>query len=162
MGKRKDILLAIESQLANISIAGGYNNDISPSQVSLKWRGYDDILTSEFPQLFILSGDALYSPKTNNSYTSGGSIDSLDGWDISVLGYVHVATDIDSEGLLSKKLEDLIEDVIKVMFTDKHLGKDYVLNVYLKAVQPYLDFENNIGIFRIIYGVKYDFVETAP
>ncbi len=162
MGKRKDILLAFETQLETISIAGGYNNDISSSQVSLKWRGYDDILTSEFPQLFILSGDAQYSPRTNNSYSSGSSIDSMDGWSVSVLGYVHVGTDIDNEGLLSKALEDMIEDVIKVMFTDKHLGKDYVLNVYLKAVQPYLDFENNIGIFRIVYGVKYDFVETAP
>jgi hypothetical protein len=160
--KRQTILQAIETTLQGITVAGGYNNDIGASQVSLKFRSYDDPATTEFPQLIIVSGDSLYTAIAPDRYTSGRSQQTLDGWQIEVLGYVHVETDTADEGLITQALEDLVQDVLKAIFANEDLGLSYVCHTGLRAILPYMDFENNIGVVHIILEVKYDFKRTTP
>lgn len=156
--KRKEILTTLQTQLSTISVSNGYNNDVN--NVSLTFKSFEDI--NEYPEIVILPAASRYAPLTNSEYTSGSAEFSTDGWAVHVFGYVQVQTNVDDENFLTKKIEDMIEDIITLMLSDHTIGLSYVRNVYLSDVLPYADWEENRGVAELIFEVKYDFPKTTP
>lgn len=149
--KREEILANIETTLAGITTANGYNFDVK--EVSRKFIAFSQ--TQKFPTLIILAGDERLEPQTNLEYTAF--------FEFGILGYVKAAKDIANEGLLSKELEKLIQDVKKALVMDVHRGHpEYVGMTWLRRVGSYADWDNTIGIFELIGEVEYFYEYSQP
>ena len=156
MSKRLEILQTIDSTLANITTANGYNSDLAAH--SYGFKDYSQV--NSFPSVYLLPGDSQYTPLTNTEYTAGSSATNESGWLISVIGYVKSSNRVDEQ--LTQQMENLIEDIIKAMLSDHRLGLSYVVGVYLASVSSYIDIEQSIGIVQVIFTIKYDFEASAP
>jgi len=156
MAKRLEILQTIDSTLANITTANGYNTDLA--EHSYGFKDYSQV--NNFPSVFLLPGDSQYTPLTNQEYTAGSSPNSESGWLISVVGYVKSSSREDK--VLTQNMENLIDDIVKAMLSDHRLGLSYVVGVYLVSINSYIDVEQSIGIAQIIFSIKYDFQAGAP
>ncbi len=157
MSKRTQILTKLDEQLTQISTANGYNN-------TLKYhtRGfidYNQLGGAQFPATCLAVGSSSYTPLTNTGYTSGTALQSLDGWLVSTIGYVKAAT----QERIGDAIEDMVEDILKAVFTDIHLGLNtFVRSVTLQQINSYLDLEENVGVIEIIWAIKYDFERDDP
>lgn len=158
--KRKDILDAIKTKLETISIINGYNHDIS--KISKDFFHYSQVPADEFPALCLVVGDSNYHPLTQEEYTSGNSTNDINGWFISIMGYV--TPDESDEELLSDKKENLIEDIVKCILSDHTLGlSGYVRNAYLAAIYDHsANISDNLGAVQVVFNIKYDFNKSSP
>jgi len=159
--RRKQILAALKSAIDNISTANGYNYDIGLN--SLKYHDLTQVPPDKFPAITYLPGPSSYFPLTNEDYTSGGSYAGIDGWQIGVIGYLQVDSDVSQGANVINAMEDLVEDIVRAVMADEQLGLSFVENCYLSAIVPSLDFlDQNIAIVQVIFSVKYDFPKGIP
>lgn len=149
--KRLQILKAFATQMLNIKRADGYNFDIQRAS-----HGYiRPSQALECPCAGVLSLSSNYYPLTRNEYTSGGSIQGIDGWPVAVIGYVKTAVD---DQALAKAMEDFIKDIETAVLADHTLGLSFVHNAYLQTVDSIPDDSTgNFGTIMVIFRVKYDF-----
>ena len=64
---------------------------------------------------------------------------------------------------MSDSREDMMEDIVKAMFSDRHLGlPSFVHTIYYVACEGTLDLEESVATITQIFSVKYDFEITAP
>lgn len=153
--KRTEILQGIETKLATITIANGYNNTV-------KKTSYGFIPLSkntQYPTVSLIPLSSNYAPLTNTEYTSGSDSNTLDGWNVAIIGYVR---EKHSEEALTQAMEKLIQDIVKAMLDDHTLGLSYVNTVYLVSIDSVVDVDANIGSVEVIIAVKYDFTKSAP
>jgi len=143
--RRKQILAALKSAIDNISTANGYNYDIGLN--SLKYHDLTQVPPDKFPAITYLPGPSSYFPLTNEDYTSGGSYAGIDGWQIGVIGYLQVDSDVSQGANVINAMEDLVEDIVRAVMADEQLG---------------LSFVENIAIVQVIFSVKYDFPKGIP
>jgi len=154
--KRAQILLAIKTQLKTIAQSGGYNSTVK--KVSYGYIPLSKV--SVYPTVCLIPLDGVFAVLTNNEYTSGSGRNSLDGWPIAVISYVQNKK---GEEKLSDSRENMIEDIIKCMFVDRHLGLPaFVHTVYYVSCEGTLDMEDSIATISQIFSVKYDFDISAP
>ena len=155
MGKRVEILQALNTKLATITTGNGYNFTIADTSY-----GFLDLSkTIEFPVISLIPSDANYVPMTNTEYTSGSSIDSTDGWDVAIIGYCQSSQEQEH---LTIEMEKFIEDIVKAILSDHTLGLSYVQNCYLKSISSLTDIEETVGTVVIMTSVKYDFNKSTP
>ena len=84
----------------------------------------------------------------------------MDGWPIAVISYVQNKK---GEEKLSDSRENMIEDVVKCMLEDRHLGLPaFVHSTYYINCEGTLDLEDNVATTSQIFTIKYDFDITAP
>jgi len=158
--KRRQILSALKSAIDDITTANGYNNDLQGNY--LDFVMYDAV--KSYPAVTYIVGDSDYSPLAygqNAQYAAGSGYNSVDGWDISVIGYVKADRDTSFSGTLSTAIEDLIEDILKAVLGDHTLGLSFVQNIYLVRILRDTVDEMH-GICQIDFEVKYDFTIDAP
>jgi len=154
--KRQQILAALKTQLQKIKEVDGYKNTVK--KVSYGYIPYSKV--SEFPTICMIPLDAIFSPLTNTEYTSGADRNSLDGWPIAIISYVRNDA---GEEELSDSREEIIEDVVKAMLSDRHQGlSSFVHSTYYISVAGTIDDKGTIATIDQIFSIKYDFDETAP
>lgn len=154
--KRQQILSAIKTQLKVIQHSGGYNDTVK--KVSYGYIPPSKV--SEYPTVCLIPLDGIFTPLTMDEYTSGAGRNVTDGWPVAVISYVR---NLKGEEALSDSREEMIEDVAKAMFTDRHLGlSSFVHSVYYVSCEGTLDVEDNTATITQIFSVKYDFGITAP
>ncbi len=142
--KREQILQNVVSSLQTITTASGYNFDVV--KVSRKFLPYSKI--NEFPAVIIVAGPGRIQEHTNYENT--------EMFEIGVIGYIRADKDIENEGLVSQDLEKLIQDIRKAITADVHRGHpDFVIMTWPRRVDPYVDWEQNIGICEVIFEVEY-------
>lgn len=155
MSKRLDILNAIKTKIDLIKRQDGYNNDVIDSSIS-----YIPISRiKSYATVCLLPLESIYIPKTNYGYTTGSNAVSIDGWPIVIVGYCKTGI---GEGNLTEAMENLVEDILKVLFIDHTLGLSYVMNCYLVAIDHAADLKTQIGTVYVTVAVKYDFDKVSP
>ncbi len=161
--KRLQIINAIETRLLEITVANGFDHDLTAKQVSKKYFLPNTQNTADFPVCLIVPGQAPYAPQANGKYSNTTDPFGVGGWSIGVLVYVHAKTDLDNEGLITEALELLIYDVTKKMLEDRQInGLSFVHNIYLRSIHPGVNVEENIGYAEIVFQVKYAFDKANP
>ena len=154
---RQAILTAIDSQLANIKTADGYNNTLQKHTSG--FVDYTELAAHEFPATCVAAGSSNYVPMTAEKYTSGDAIQANDGWLVSTVGYIKAAT----QEQIGLQQETLIADMIKAILADHHLGMpNYVHNTVLKSVRVYPDMKINVGVVEILWVIKNAFEKDIP
>jgi hypothetical protein len=104
--------------------------------------------------------DGIFTALTNSEYTSGSGRNSLDGWPIAVMSYIKNKV---GEEELSDSREEMIEDIVKCMLSDRHLGLPaFVHSTYYVSCEGTLDLEQSVATITQIFSVKYDFDISAP
>jgi len=142
--RREQILQNVQTSLQAITVAGGYNFDVA--RVSRKFIPYSK--ANEFPTLVVVAGPGRKEPETNTEYK--------EFFEIGVVGYIRAAKDIDNAGLVSQELEQLIQDITNALSVDLRRGNSSFVNMtWFRRVDPYVDWEANIGICEVIFEVEY-------
>ncbi len=142
--RREIILQNVETTLEGISTASGYNFDVQ--EVSRKYLHYSEV--NDFPTIIIIPGPGEKEPHSNLEYK--------ERFQIGLLAYVRADKDIDNAGLLSKDLEKLMQDIQKALLVDPQRGNPgWAVMTWLRRIEPYADWEQNIGICEIIIEVEY-------
>jgi len=156
--KRETILDALIACMASIDGTGVYHNTLSSGQYTSAFKDIAQVDVANMPFICLFPGPSNYVPLTNTEYTSGESIQSLDGWLISIVAYVQKNTDAQNK----HQMEELIADIVTAVQTDPHLGYPaYIQNTTLKTIMPFLDIHENIIVIQITFAVKYDFARTV-
>ncbi len=154
--KRLQILQAIKAQLNTIAHASGYNDTVK--KVSYGYIPYNSV--NQYPTICMIPLDGLFTPLTNNEYTSGTGRQTTDGWPIAIISYVKNQV---SEEALSEARENMIEDVVKAMMSDRHLGlPSFVHSTYYVSAEGTLDVEDSVAVVTQIFSIKYDFDIDEP
>ena len=157
--KRESILDAIKTALQGIDGTGSYTNTLVAAQVTSAYRDLSKVPAANMPFLCLAPGPANYVPLTALEYTSGESENQLDGWLISVIGYLKKNTDEQNK----EDMENLIADIIIAIETDPHLGlASYVHGSTLRSIIPFLDIDDNIIVLQVSFLIKYDFNRITP
>lgn len=161
--KRTQILSALKTALDAITVVGGYNNTLKYNK--LVYKMIEQIPEDKFPAVVYLPGMAPYTPLTQTEYTSGAAITGIDGWSVSVVGYVKdSAVDVAETGTLLTDMENLIEDIVEAVMASYRLGLTaFVQNVYLSYIDSVIvpgDFL--YGIVEVNFVIKYDFDKDNP
>jgi len=157
--KRIQILNAFRTKLQNIKVEDGYN--FTPDKVYRDFIPYEVVSLSYDPVICLLPGESLYHPLTSEEYTSGSSSNDIDGWFISVIGYVQAHNEEDD---LINEMEKLIQDILTAMLTDHRIGlSTFVANVHLRSIMPHFPSDQDTkGIVQCIFTCKYDFNKSSP
>jgi len=150
--KREVILEALKEALEKISATDGYNNTVQI--VSRRFQHYSE--TPEFPALYIITG-----PSELKDIDGQRHINRME-FTPGIVGYVKVGEDVGAAGILSQALESLIADIMKAVVQDRHLGQNFVHYTVVESIDPYTDWDNNIGICEIILRIAYKFLDTEP
>ena len=148
MSKRATILNRLKTELEALSIF----NLVTKKAIAL-----DSLSQTELPVCIIVPGDMPLVPKTSNEYTTGSSIQSADGWEVSLIIYKSPPTDI-GENEFDDFDNTLVEPIIENIINGNLDGN--VLVVIPLAVNLFRMRENNNFIGEIILGLKYDFATT--
>lgn len=103
----ENIMVFLESELANISIANGFRTDVSlVSRVLKSWTEIDD---NDFPGIFLLQSAATFTPQTNKE------VEMI--VPIKIIGYVKFQEHIDtSEDIAATKMNNLWADVFEKLY----------------------------------------------
>lgn len=157
MGRRLEILNKLVTTLEGIKQVDGYNNTVAKvtKRLSLPSK------VEEYPEINVLAGLARYEPMSNSQYSTGDPSSAEQGWFVSILCHVKAEEDVDDVGLLAVKIENVIEDVLKILLADHRLGLNGV-KFDLYEVAPYTDWENRVGTAVVTIRVYYDFDNTDP
>ena len=150
--KRETILEALKEALEKITVANGYASTVEI--VSRRFQHYSE--TTEFPALYIVTG-----PSELRDIDGQRHINRME-FTPGIVGYVKVGEDVGSAGILAQGLESLIADVMKAVIQDRHLGQNFVNYIVVESIDPYTDWDNNIGICEIILRIVYKFIDTEP
>ena len=139
--KYKAILAALESGLAGISTAAGYNTD-----VARVYRTPQNVMNiPRLPALILGDGDEEPEPETNATYRSTLRL--------PLVGVVASDTDVKHEGLASDAVHDLLQDVKNWLDANQGLGLSYVDWAYLKEIGVYT--AGNRAFFNSVVEVQY-------
>lgn len=154
--KRLQILKALKAQLQLITHATGYNDTVK--HVTYGYLPMSSV--NQHPTICMIPLDGIFTPLTSEEYTSGSGRNSLDGWPVAILSYVMNKR---SEEALSESRENMIQDVVKAMNTDRHLGlPSFVHSTYYVSCEGTLDVEESKAAITQIFSIKYDFDISAP
>jgi hypothetical protein len=154
--KRLQILKALKEQLKLIAHATGYNDTVK--NVTYGYLPLSKV--NQYPTICMIPLDGIFTPLTNDEYTSGGGRNTLDGWPVAILSYVKNAR---SEEALSDSREKMIQDVVRAINTDRHLGlPSFVHSTYYVSCEGTLDIEESIAVVTQIFSIKYDFNIDEP
>lgn len=144
---REKILTNMVTTLRGITKANGYETNVR--QVSRKYREHDQV--TNFAHLCVLAaGSPLRHLSTNREFEADLGF--------TIIGYVRpAAVDTADSDSLGKAIESLIGDVIKILYVDFHRGDitGAVDETVIENVEPYYDWEKNIGVMVINGHVLY-------
>lgn len=141
---REQIIAEIVTTLGAVTVAGGYNNDLS-GRVSRRLKHWEEV--SEWPQVMIAGGSEGKSSLTT-TYAQGDL-------EIIVRGYEHDAEDPGT------KLNALIQDVEKALMADPTRGAlaNYTTPIRVDTDEGWL---TPYGIFEFRFNVTYRYARGAP
>lgn len=138
--------------LQAITTTGGYENTVK--QVTRKFKQYDQV--KEYPTICLVIANSPVRHLDSNS-----TFESDLGF--SAIAYVKSGADIKDEGLLSRKIESMVGDMIKALYADYRLGYPAdVDEIVIETVEDYYDWEKNIGVAVIAGHVLYRGTFTSP
>ena len=109
-----------------------------------------------------------YSQMTGSEYTTGVSIDKIDGpnegMQVGIAGYVKLRTPGDNvlTGELSTEMNNMHSDMVIAMHKDITLGGN-CLGLAMTSSQNSLEFiqNGNFGVVQQMYSIKYDFQPSS-
>lgn len=142
--KRETILANVQTTLQYITKAHGYNFDVALVSRNLaNWEKENSL-----PALFIVAGAETASPETNTEYTRS--------MNVRILAVVDANQDVDGSGLLSKEMEKLLQDIIKVMTADiTRANPLFVDYTFYDGCHPLYDWSNPRGFMSIDFTVQF-------
>ena len=158
---RLQILEALQAQLLTITQINGYNYNIGG--VDLDFKSLDQIPRDSFPYICIQNGMSDYFPLTNLEYTSGRDQNSIDGWQVGIIGYLKQDG---TKTEFSKITELFNQDIINCIQANPQLGVPaIVVNTYLVRIYEPISSFGEMGqitdmINHLIFKIKYDFTKT--
>jgi len=151
---REKILANMVTTLRGVTKANGYETNVR--QVSRKYKDHDQV--ANFAHLCVLaSGSPLRHLSTNREFEADLGF--------TIIGYVRpAAVDTIDGDSLGKAIESLIGDVVKALYVDFHRGDTTgaVDETVVENVEPYYDWEKNIGVMVINGHVLYHTTFTNP
>ncbi|NLI41975.1 MAG: hypothetical protein GX421_12510 [Caldisericales bacterium] len=151
---RESILTNLVTTMRGITKANGYETNVR--QVSRKYKEHDQV-TNFAHVCVVAAGSRLRHLNTNQEFESDLGF--------TLIGYVRpTARDIADGDTLGKAIESLIGDTIKAIYTDFHRGDltGAVDETVLETVEPYYDWEKNIGVMVITGHVLYHTTFSNP
>jgi hypothetical protein len=142
---RESILANIATTLRGITVAAGYQTNVR--KVTRKFKDVSEI--TEFATCCVLASDSpLRHLDSNEQFEADLGF--------TIIGYVRTAKDISDSGALSMAVESLIGDTIKALYADFHRGDtENVDETVIEQIEPYYDWEKNIGVMVISGHVLY-------
>lgn len=132
-----------------------YFNDMN---TSLDYIRSEDVPDDQFPISMPRVGNSLYTPLTNQEYTSGASRNDPDGWVVGIISYYKMKSDESFHEVIEK----LHHDVMKAMLSNLTLD-GLVITVYLHTItEPSLHtaHNHNVATTMVVFKIKYDFDRT--
>jgi len=144
---RQNILSKLKQCLPYITTANGYDNTVKSI-----YKGYRSInQTNEYPILFY--GLGFESVKNTSEDMSLNMIDCE-----AYIGVYFQSSNLTDE------YESWIRDLKRFILQDRNISNDktlllkevdYISSWNIKQIEPYMDFEKNIGSLLIIFDIEY-------
>lgn len=141
MTQRRDITSNVKTTLEAISIANGFNTDVTTVETLLKI--YDEVPPSIRPWIGIL-------PEIERAEYLPGQIRMV--LPFNLLGYTFAATNVESDKL--DDINDLHDDIIEAMNADQTRGGNAVATTLTEA-ETNEDQEGQDGVVRLTFEVAY-------
>ena len=166
--KREKILRYLEENTLQL-IDGDepYNFDVG--MITRNFVYPEDLRNDQFPAVVVLDDFVTrYSQMTASEYTTGVSIDKIDGpnegMQVGIAGYVKLRTPGDKvlTGELSTEMNKMHSDMVIAMHKDITLGGN-CLGLAMTSSQNSLEFiqNGNFGVVQQMYSIKYDFQPSS-
>lgn len=143
------IIEDVLTDLGAISIANGFRT--TPATVSRKFRNWDELSESDYPALFLASGDEVIIDETNLEINSMHQF--------VIIGYVRFSEHQAIGEIASTQLIRLIADVKEKLYADRTRG-DNAVNTYIRSVETDEGMFEPIAIFRMVAELEYEYYGT--
>jgi hypothetical protein len=145
VSKRQAILNRLrDTILPGITTGAGYNNTLQADSVHRGLREMDSLPDSAFPILFIARTAEERENLTGNQF--------LSKMQVVLIGYVQSSAGVDGA---QEDLDDFIEDITKVLETDRTIGLGYVSYLEIKRVATDEGDLQSIAGFRLDVEIQY-------
>lgn len=152
MSKRQVILNRLrDTILPGITTGAGYNNTLAAASCRRGLREMDALPDSAFPVLYIAKTSEERENLTGNQY--------LSKMQVILIGFVKSSAGVDGA---QEDLDDFIEDITKVLETDRTLGLSYVTYLEIKRVTTDEGDLQSIAGFRLDVEIQYATEGVTP
>ena len=148
MSIREDIINDVVSTLTNITVAGGYNNDIAVvTRETAQFEHFDP--ATEYPAAIVVWG---IEPKEGKDASYFYLECDLD---ITIRGAVYATTGLETA------LNNFLEDVEKVLCVDDKRGGNAAFTAP-SSITVYTDNNENILVFDYVFLIRYYYPFGSP
>lgn len=142
---REAILQNLVTTMQGITYAAGYDTNVA--KVTRRFKTHDEV--TKFAHVCVLASESPLRHMDSNEMFEADL-------GFTIIGYVRAQRDISESGLVSQAVESLIGDAIKAIYADFHRGDTaHVDETVIESIDPYYDWEKNIGVMVLTGHVLY-------